>query len=69
MQLYRLKSILFCPVDLSFFKLVVERQRQNSNKEEQDTAGDASDLMLGEEAEDLTLGTNVCTQFFFCQVA
>ncbi|KAI5384352.1 uncharacterized protein LOC127101519 isoform X2 [Lathyrus oleraceus] len=44
--------------DLSFFKLVVERQKQNSNKEEQDTAGDASDLMLGEEAEDLTLGTN-----------
>lgn len=41
--------------DLSFFKLVVEKQKQNSNKEE-DTAGDASDLMIGEN-EDPTPGT------------
>ncbi|KAL5053377.1 hypothetical protein RYX36_034059 [Vicia faba] len=44
--------------DLSFFKLVVERQKQNSNKEEQDTVEDASDLMLGEEAENPTPETN-----------
>ncbi|CAI8619033.1 unnamed protein product [Vicia faba] len=44
--------------DLSFFKLVVERQKQNSNKEEQDTVEDASDLMLGEEAENPTSETN-----------
>ncbi|CAK8578868.1 unnamed protein product [Lathyrus sativus] len=44
--------------DLSFFKLVVERQKQISNKEDQDTAEDTSDLMLGEEPEDPTPGTN-----------
>ncbi|WJX53600.1 hypothetical protein P8452_39579 [Trifolium repens] len=39
--------------DLSLFKLVIERQNQKS-KEEQDAAGDASDLMPGEEVEDPT---------------
>ncbi|GAU19714.1 hypothetical protein TSUD_78390, partial [Trifolium subterraneum] len=46
--------------DLSLFKLVIERQIQKS-KEEQDAAGDAgdaSDLMPGEEVEDPTPGTN-----------
>lgn len=45
---------------------MVEKQKQNSNKEE-DTAGDASDLIIGEgeENEDPTPGTKVCTQFCF----
>ncbi|CAJ2676958.1 unnamed protein product [Trifolium pratense] len=44
--------------DLSLFKLVIERQIQKS-KEEQDAAGDASDLMPGEEVEEPTTpGTN-----------
>jgi hypothetical protein len=42
---------------------VIERQNQKS-KEEQDAAGDASDLMPGEEVEDPTPETNVCTHFF-----
>jgi hypothetical protein len=61
--LNKIYTLLFSLVDLSLFKLVIERQIQKS-KEEQDAAGDASDLMPGEEVEDPTPETNVCTHFF-----
>jgi hypothetical protein len=57
-----IKSILFSLV-VPFYKSVIEKQKQTSNKAEQDTARDASDFMPGEVVEDPTHGTNVCT---FC---